>query len=193
MSDSQQPTAPQTTVAEATNADAISDGDTTDAGKATGTDGKTFTQVELDRMVEQRIARERAKFADYDKIKADAAELAKIRDAEKTELQKAVERADQAEKRAAEAEVTALRSRVAAAKGVPASSLTGETEDELNASADGLIAWRDQQVTTQQTKQRPVTPPSGGGLRSGATGKENTSHDPKAAAAEALRRLRTVG
>ena len=36
----------------------------------------------------------------------------------------------------------ALRSEIAQAKGVPAALLTGSTEDELNASADALIAFR---------------------------------------------------
>lgn len=162
-------------------------------GKPAGNDGRTFTQSELDRMVEQRIARERAKFADYDQIKADAAELAKIRDAEKTELQKAMERADAAEKRASAAEFAALRSKVAASKGVPATSLTGSTEDELSASADELIAWRDQQKNTQApaVKRNPAS--ATGGLKSGATGTENITHDPKVRAAELLQNLRKRG
>ncbi|AAD17576.1 scaffolding protein [Mycobacterium phage TM4] len=160
-------------------------------GGQSGDQGKTFTQAELDKVIEQRLARERAKFGDYDQLKADAAELAKIRDGEKSELQKALERAEQAEKRAEQAEFTSLRSKVAAVKGVPASSLTGKTEDELNASADELIAWRDQNKPPAPPKRNPAQ--GGGGLKSGATGNGNTNSDPKAAAAEALRRLRAGG
>ena len=148
---------------------------------------KTFTQADLDRIVNERLARERSKFADYDKIKADAAELQKIRDDEKTELQKAMERAEAAEKAAAEASFTALRTKVAADKGVPASSLTGTTEEELAASADDLIAWRD------ANKPPPPKRNVSNVLKSGATGTESISHDPKVAAAEALRRLRQSG
>lgn len=165
------------------------DGDRAEAAKAAD-DGKTFSQSELDRVVEQRLARERAKFADYDQIKADAAELAKIRDAEKTELQRAVERAEEAEKRVTEAEYKALRNKIAADRGVPASSLTGSTEDELTASADELIAWRDQNKSTQTTAPKRI---NSGGLKSGASGTGNSNPDPKVRAAEALRQLRTVG
>ena len=117
--------------------------------------------------------------------------LKEYEDRDKSELQKALERADDAEKRASTAEFNAMRNKVAAAKGVPASSLTGSTEDELMASADDLIAWRDQNAKPAAAPKR--SPASGGGLKSGATGTENTNHDPKAAAAEALRRLRQSG
>ena len=36
------------------------------------TEGKTFTQEDLDRIVQQRLAREREKYADYDDLKAKA-------------------------------------------------------------------------------------------------------------------------
>ncbi len=118
--------------------------------------------------------------------------LKEYEDRDKSELQKALERAEAAEKAAAEAQFTAMRSKVAAAKGVPASSLTGTTEEELNASADELIAWRDQnKPPSTPTPKR--TPTSGGGLKSGASGSESTNLDPKAAAADALRRLRAGG
>lgn len=119
--------------------------------------------------------------------------LKEYEDRDKTELQKALERAEVAEKTAAEAQKSAQRSKVAAARGVPASSLTGTTEEELNASADELIAWRDQNAkpapTPAPTAKR--SPSSGGNLKSGTTGAENQNLDPKAAAAEALRRLRS--
>lgn len=167
------------------------------AGTDTATDGggKQFeaitSQEALDKIIGQRLAREKHKaaetYADYDQLKADSAELAKIREANKTELQKAAERAEAAEKRAAAAEFTALRSKVAAAKGVPASSLTGTTEDELAASADELIAWRDQNT---KPAPDPKTRPSVKNLKSGTTGADIADRDPKAAAVEALRRMR---
>ena len=113
--------------------------------------------------------------------------LKEYEDRDKTELQRALERADAAEKQATEAKFTALRTKVAASKGVPASSLTGATEDELIASADELIAWRDQNTTTTKPA---AAPRRSGNLKSGASGNENPNADPKAAAAEALRRLR---
>lgn len=152
---------------------------------------KTFTAAEIDRIVERRLERERAKYSDYEQLKAEAAELAQLRDATQAEIQAAIERAEAAEKRVAEAEYSALRVKVAATKGVPASSLVGDTEDELIASADELIAWRD---ANKQSSPPPKRAPStSAGLKSGASGNENTNSDPKVAAAEALRRLRNDG
>lgn len=116
--------------------------------------------------------------------------LKEYEDRDKSELQKALERAEAAEKAAAEASFTAMRTKVAAAKGVPASSLTGTTEDELMSSADELIAWRDQNVKPAPATASQKRPSSSGSLKSGASGAENQNLDPKAAAAEALRRLR---
>lgn len=151
-----------------------------------GGNEKTYTAADLERVVEQRLGRERAKLnADLDKLKAKAKALQDAMDSDKGELQTALERAEQAEKRAAEAERSALRNKVAATRGVPAAALIGETEEELSASADELIAWRDQ--NKQQTSKRPT---ASAGLKSGATGRENDNLDPKAKAADALRRLR---
>lgn len=116
--------------------------------------------------------------------------LKEYEDRDKSELQKALERAEAAEKAAAEASFSALRTKVAAAKGVPASSLTGTTEEELNASADELIAWRD--ANKPAAAPAPKKVPSSG-LKSGATNTESLNHDPKVAAAEALRRFRQSG
>lgn len=115
--------------------------------------------------------------------------LKQYEDRDKSELQKALERAEAAEKAAAEAAQTALRTRIAAAKGVPASSLVGTTEEDLTASADELIAWRD----ANKPAAAPPKKPAPGGLKSGASNTESLNHDPKAAAAEALRRFRQSG
>lgn len=64
----------------------------------------------------------------------------------KSELQKAQEAAAKAEARAAALESKVLRAQVAAAKGVDADLLSGSTLEELEASADRLLAWRGTQV-----------------------------------------------
>lgn len=53
-----------------------------------GSDGKTFTQAELDQIVADRLTRERRKFGDYDDLKKRAAKLAEIEDAQKSEVEK---------------------------------------------------------------------------------------------------------
>lgn len=109
------------------------------------------SQQELDRILGQRLNRERQKFGDYDELKRKAGELDAIRDGEKSELQKATERADQAEREAATLRHRDLQREVAAAKGVPAKHahrLQGGTREELEADADDYLT--------------DYTPPAGG-------------------------------
>lgn len=55
---------------------------------------RTFTQAELDKILSERISRERAKYADYDTLKTKAEQLEA---AGKSEVEKAIERAAKAE------------------------------------------------------------------------------------------------
>lgn len=63
----------------------------------------------------------------------------------KSELQKAQEAAAKAEARATALEAKVLRAQVAAAKGVDADLLSGSTQEELENSAERLLAWRSAQ------------------------------------------------
>lgn len=73
----------------------------------------------------------------------DAAKrLAELEDAQKSEAQKQQEALEKAQRELAELTVAKTRAEVAAAKGVPAELLTGSTQEELEARADDLIAWR---------------------------------------------------
>jgi len=115
-----------------------------------GTDDKEFqaitSQEDFDKAIQARLARERAKFNDYDDLKAKADKFKKFEDAQKTEAQKAQERLEAAEKRAVELELKATRAEVAAAKGVPVELLSGSTQAELEAAADALIQFRGEQA-----------------------------------------------
>lgn len=71
-----------------------------------------------------------------------AQRLAEIEEANRTETEKAQARAEVAEKRAIELEQKATRAEVAAAKGIPMDLLSGSTKEELEASADALIAFK---------------------------------------------------
>jgi hypothetical protein len=98
-------------------------------------------QAELDKIVESRLARERAKYADYDDVKAKAAEFDKAQDKNKTELEKAAERAAKAEAAAATAQQEAWRASVALDEGLTptqAKRLVGTTREELLADAQEL-------------------------------------------------------
>lgn len=111
-----------------------------------GAEGKEFqpitSQEDFDKAIQSRIARERAKFSDYDQLKASAAKMREFEESQKTEAQKTQERLEAAEKRAAELELKASRAEVAAEKGVPADLLSGSTREELEASAEALIQFK---------------------------------------------------
>lgn len=152
-----------------------------DVVATSGTDEATAPeQLPADHPLVKALASQKALVKE---LKLKAAKLDEIENAQKTELQKALERAEAAEKRANTAEFESLRSRVASAKGVPASALTGATEEELSASADELLAWRG------KAEVPPAPKPGPGGLRSGVTGSGPSSADPKERAALAIREL----
>ncbi len=56
------------------------------------------TQEDLDKIIGKRVMRERDKYKDYDKYKSAAEELDKIKEANKSDLEKATSRAEKAEK-----------------------------------------------------------------------------------------------
>lgn len=107
------------------------------------------SQEELDRRIGERLKRERDKvagqFSDYEDLKAKAAKFDDIEQAQKSELERAKERADKAEaeieRMRESARQSALVSKVAEEAGVPASLLKGGTEEELRASADAIAAF----------------------------------------------------
>ncbi len=106
---------------------------------------KTFTQAELDAIVGDRLKRDRQKYADYDDLKAKAAKFDQMEEANKTELQKAIERGDalQSELDSIKAanEIRDIRTKVAEETGVPASLLTASTEDECREQAKAILAY----------------------------------------------------
>lgn len=81
-------------------------GDGGAGGSGAGGGDKTFTQAELDRIVSDRLKREREKFGDVDDLRQKAQKYDELEASQKTELQKATdataaekERADKAEAR----------------------------------------------------------------------------------------------
>ena len=107
---------------------------------------KTFTQAELDQIIADRLKRERDKYPDYDSLKEKAARLDQIEEDAKSELQKAQEKAEklQAELSAMrhQEEVRSIRDRVAQTTGVPASLLTGDTEEACTEQATGILSFK---------------------------------------------------
>lgn len=139
----------------------------TEGTEETNEQGQAFepiaSQEALDKIVQARIARERAKFSDYEELKAKAAKLAEFEESQKSEAEKVAERLAAAEKRAAELESQVARAEVAAAKGVPAELLTGSTREELEASADALIAFKGEQAKGLILPDQGKTPETSSG------------------------------
>lgn len=116
-----------------------------------------FTQAELDRIVSDRIARERARFQDYDELKAKASASRSLEErlAELETVNKA-------------ANVRALRSDVAARFKLGAEDrdlfLTGSDEESLVAQATRLSAALEARTAPKAPKPNPaqqeVNPPA---------------------------------
>lgn len=139
--------------------------DTTTEAPATDTTETVETQ-ETDPQAElakwKNLARQneaRAKANAEKAIKFD-----ELTEAQKTDLQKAEDRAAAAEKRAADAILNAERKAIAATTGVDAALLAGTTPEELQASADALLAWRG-------TTAAPAAPRVGGADINGGAAK----------------------
>lgn len=93
------------------------------------------SQEELDRIIQKRLDRERARFSDYEELKARADRAAEF-ESVNAELRKRVEAFEAAEARAG------LVRKVAEAHGVDAAILgemRGDSEDDLNAQAERLV------------------------------------------------------
>lgn len=109
------------------------------------TEEKTFTQDELNKILGERLDRERAKYADFDELKKKAEQFDEIQEQSKSELQKAQERAqalqselDSIKEREA---VRTVREAVAKETNVPANLLTGSTEEECKQQAEAILAF----------------------------------------------------
>lgn len=100
------------------------------------------SQAEFDRIIGERLSRQKAQFAGFDEFKAKAAKLDEIEQANQTEIERVTSQARQAEERAATAARELLRYKVAAEKGVPADLLSGDDEESIAAHADQLLAFR---------------------------------------------------
>lgn len=88
---------------------------------------RTFTQEEVNSIVADRLNRERAKYADYDDLKAKASQYDTTK-AQLDALNSANARRD-------------MIARVAAATGCPAELLTGDTEEACTAQAQAITAF----------------------------------------------------
>lgn len=91
------------------------------------------------------LRKENAKYRTLAKENAAAAaKLAEIEEASKTEAQKQAEQLQKLQQENAQLKADQVKAQVAEAKGVPARLLVGATREQLEASADELLAFKGQ-------------------------------------------------
>ena len=108
---------------------------------------KTFTQEEVNGIVNDRLARERKKYEgiDLETLKSKAAKFDEMEESNKSELEKANERANALQAKLdgiqKEKELSEMRLKVAEEIGVPANLLNGASEDECREQAEAIKAF----------------------------------------------------
>jgi len=128
------------------------------------------SQDELNRIIADRVAREKSKYADYSDLKSKASKFDELAESQKTEIQKATERAEAAERALAEKQSEALRLSVIAKLGIPEDFhdfVVGSTEEELTAKAEKIKSLIPSQAGEQPSGVRELLVPGEG--RSPAT------------------------
>lgn len=121
--------------------------ETVNQDKATGNGGepKTFTQDELNAIVNDRLKRAGEKYKDYEDLKAKAAKLDELEAAGKTELEKANKKAAdlqaQLDGLKKEKEAAEIRAKVAKDNNISPDLLTGDTEEACTAQAKAMLEF----------------------------------------------------
>lgn len=103
-------------------------------------EGKTFNQADLDRIVQDRLAKEKGKYSDYDELKAKAQRLDEAESANKSEVERLKDENAQLKQAKADSDLKLLRFEVAAEKGIEPDFMVGSTREELEAYADKFLA-----------------------------------------------------
>lgn len=106
---------------------------------------KRFTQSDVDRIVESRLAREKDKQQDIEELKAKAAKYDELAEKNKSELEKATEKAAKLEAKLArlkkDAEIRKMREAVASETKIPINLLTGDDEETCKAQAKAILEF----------------------------------------------------
>lgn len=104
---------------------------------------KTFTQSELDEIIKERLGRERVKYSDYETLKEKASKFDEVEEKNKTELEKAIEKANELQSKLdafeKENEIRSIREKVASKTGLPTKLLLGSTEEEMLSHANDIL------------------------------------------------------
>lgn len=124
------------------------------------------TQDDLNKVVADRVARERAKYADYKDVKAKAAEFDKLQAANQTEAEKHAARVQELETELNNTRAQSMRLRIATEHGITDADdidlfLTGTDEETLTKQATRLAAREaDRKNTGNRAPREGQTPTS---------------------------------
>lgn len=129
------------------------------------------SQEDLNKVIAERIQRERGKYADYKDLQAKAARLDEIEEASKTEAQKQAEALAKAQAELNEfktrAQIQEWTAQVAAEAGVPAGILRGSSLEELQKHAADIKAALPEAPVAK--RRAPVIPSEGQSDRTGGS------------------------
>lgn len=126
---------------------------------------KTFTQDEMNKIVSERVKKERAKYEGFDEIKDKAAKFDELQEASKSELQKAEDKATKLEKelndmKAAES-IRKAKATVSEETGIPVELLSGETEDACKEQANAIKEFVAQEIERARMNGYPIVRDAG--------------------------------
>lgn len=111
----------------------------------TPTEGRTFTQAEVNAMVLEGKHQVQRKYADYEELKAKAAKFDEAEEASKSEVQKVTDKANALQKELdalkKQNAVAVARAKVSKATGVPVDCLNGEDEESCKAQAEAILKF----------------------------------------------------
>jgi hypothetical protein len=162
--------------------------DGTETGKPDG--NRTFTQEQLDTIITDRLSREREKYKDYDDLKQKATKFVELEEAQKSELQKANEKAQAAEA-ARDAALVKANERMIRAEFISAASTLDVAHPEdayalaekagVNIAEDGKVTGVADAVKALVDGGRlPLkTKPKAPGLNGGAGGDRDEDRKPE--------------
>jgi hypothetical protein len=140
---------------------------------------RSFSQDEVNKLIEKRLYRERGKFSDYDELKEKASKAESV----ETDLQTALKRAEEAESKLKGFEtakqLSEWKTQVSKDTGVPAEVLEGSTLEEIQAHAERIQANAD--------KIHPI------GLKIPGIGDQPEHHRPLGKGADFIESLNRLG